>query len=63
MALSGYGLGVFAEPVGMQIAPLEITSGDFAATATAAVQAFATDGLEDFGLGGHGSSLTGSGAA
>ena len=54
---------VFAKPEGMQTTLLEMTSGDFTATTTAAVETFVADGLEDSGLGGHGSTFTDLGAA
>ena len=47
----------------MQTAPQEVTCGDFTATATAAVEALATNSSEDLSLGGHGSPQLDRGAA
>jgi hypothetical protein len=57
MALPVCWFGVLAKPVGMQKTSQEMASGDFATTATAAVQALGADNTEDIGLGGHASTL------
>ena len=62
MALSGFGLRVLAEPVGMQTALLEMASRNLAATAATAVQTLTSDGFENLGLGRHGLVLRRAGA-
>ena len=45
---------VFAEPVRVQTAPLQMASGNFVTAATAAIETLCPDGLENLGLGCHG---------